>query len=98
MTRYAKRRDANEPTLVDAMRTLGLKVFYTNELGDLIVQYAGLTELVEVKTETGKLTTAQCKRKQAGLNARIIRSISDVQLLRAEMTRAAAAIQRSRIG
>ena len=98
MTRYAKRRDANEPELVAAARKMGMKVFYTNELGDLLVQYAGLTSLWEIKTSTGKLTDAQCRRKQQGLEARIIRNLDDVILARSEMTRDAGAIQRTKMG
>lgn len=76
--RRAARRDENEPSIVEAARKVGFKVFYTNELGDLIVQWAGLTELWEVKTEAGKLTEAQLRRKQAGLVARVVRTIDDV--------------------
>ena len=83
--RRAARRDANEPELVAAARRIGLKVFYTSELGDLLVQYGDITELWEVKTETGKLTDAQCRRKQQGLKAQVIRSQQDVIDGRARM-------------
>ena len=83
--RRAARRDANEPELVAAARRIGLKVFYTSELGDLIVQYGSLTRLWECKTETGKLTKAQCLRKQQRLNAYIIRTVDDVLEQRRQM-------------
>jgi len=83
--RYAKRRDANEPDIVAAARRCGLKVFYTSELGDLLVQFGNVTELWEVKTEAGKLTSAQCRLRQAGLKARLIRTIDDVLAARSEM-------------
>ena len=76
--RRAGRRDANEPEIVAAAKRAGFRVFYTSELGDLIVQIAGLTELWEVKTATGKLTEAQCRRRQAGLIARTVRTVDDV--------------------
>lgn len=95
--RRAARRDSNEPELVAAARKMGMKVFYTSELGDLLVQYCGLTELWECKTATGKLTETQCLRRQQGLQARTVRSVDDVILARAEMTRSASAIQRGRM-
>jgi len=80
--RRAARRDTNEPDIVNAARGIGLKVFRTNELGDLLVQFGEapncITELWEVKTELGKLTEAQCRRKQQGLHARIVRTVDDV--------------------
>ena len=80
--RRAARRDANETELVVAARQIGLKVFYTSELGDLIVQFGSgnnyVTDLWEVKTEVGKLTEAQCRRKQQGLIARVVRTVDDV--------------------
>ena len=78
MRRYANRRDANEPQLVAAARAIGFKVFYTQELGDLVVQFGDRTELWECKTETGKLTPAQCRLRQAGLKAYTIRTVEDV--------------------
>lgn len=83
--RRAARRDANEPALVDAARKIGLKVFYTNELGDLIVQFGKVTEIWEVKTEIGKLTDTQCRMRQAGLRARIVRTVDDVLQAKREM-------------
>ena len=86
MKRYAARRDANEPDIINAARRIGLKVFVTNELGDLIVQFGTppncITSLVEVKTELGKLTPAQCKRKQQGLHAVIVRTVDDILALK----------------
>ena len=85
LRRYAARRDGNESELVAAARKMGLKVFYTSELGDLIVQLGTLTRLWECKTETGNLTKAQCLRKQQGLNAYIIRTVDDVREQRRQM-------------
>lgn len=78
MRRYANRRDANEPELVEAARAIGFKVFYTQELGDLVVQFGDRTELWECKVEGGKLTPAQCRLRQAGLKAVTIRTVDDV--------------------
>ena len=78
MRRFANRRDANEPALVAAARQIGFKVFYTSELGDLVVQFGDRTELWEVKVPGGKLTPAQCRLRQAGLKAVTIRTVDDV--------------------
>ena len=80
MRRFANRRDDNEPDIVSAARRIGFKVFYTSELGDLVVQLGDRTELWEVKNEEGKnrLTAAQCKLRQAGLKAHTIRTVDDV--------------------
>lgn len=80
MTRYAKRRDANEGPIVAAARAIGLKVFYTSDLGDLIVQHGDRTELWEVKNRDGKnrLTDAQVRLRAAGLKAHTIYEVNDV--------------------
>jgi hypothetical protein len=83
--RRAARRDTNEPAIVAAARAIGLKVFYTSELGDLLVQFGNVTELWEVKTESGKLTDTQCRMRQAGLKARTVRAIEDVLQAKREM-------------
>lgn len=83
--RRAARRDANEPTLVEAARAIGLKVFYTNELGDAVVQFGNVTEIWEFKGAAGKLTDAQCKLRQAGLKARTVRTLDDVMAAKREI-------------
>lgn len=85
LNRFAKRRDANEPELVSAARRAGLRVWITSELGDWLVQYGRLQRLVECKTETGKLTDAQARRKQQGLQAHVVRTVDDVLELARQM-------------
>jgi hypothetical protein len=53
------KRDANEAEIVAAFRKLGCTVFHTDHPLDLAVGKHGLTHLVEVKAEGGKLTPAQ---------------------------------------
>ena len=94
--RRAARRDGNEPAIVAAMRNAGLKVFYTNELGDLLVQLGTdevITELWECKLPSGKLTPAQCRLRQAGLRARTVRSVDDALRARKEMLKKLALLQ-----
>lgn len=77
--RYAWRRDGNEGEIASAARRIGLKLFRTNELGDWVVQFGDRTEIWEVKNgEAAKLTDAQCRLRQAGLKAWIIRTVDDV--------------------
>jgi len=51
MTFHAKRRDANEATIVIALRAVGASVLHLDGKGvpDLLVGYEGKTHLLEVK-------------------------------------------------
>ncbi len=49
MRRYANRRDANEPGIVEALRKIGCSVFPLNLPVDLLVGYRGVNILLEVK-------------------------------------------------
>ncbi len=57
--------DSNTKQIVAALRDAGATVFYwravsrTKGVPDLIVGYGGITWLVEVKSEKGKLSEAQ---------------------------------------
>jgi hypothetical protein len=55
---YAKRRDANEPEIVKALRDVGATVELLDWC-DLLVGYKGVNYLIEVKTEKGTLTDNQ---------------------------------------
>jgi len=57
---YAKKRDANEPEIVAALRKVGAKVLLIDWC-DLIVYYKGSLYMLEVKTNKGKLTPDQQK-------------------------------------
>lgn len=82
MTRYAKRKDANHNEIRDHfIRLLGannvLDCFrFGDGFPDLVVQYSGLTMLVEIKTATGKLTKAQ---KKCPLMMRVVRNRRGVE-------------------
>lgn len=62
MSRRASRVDANQPTIVEALRKAGLAVLHLHGLGndapDLLVSAEGGI-LLEIKTERGKLTPGQ---------------------------------------
>lgn len=57
---HAKRRDANEPEIVKALRGAGAMIVYLDWV-DLLVLYDGDVYLIEVKTAVGKLTETQEK-------------------------------------
>lgn len=56
-----KRRDANEPELIQAAQAVGAKCWQVSGLGlcDLIVRYRGRFYCGEVKTRKGALTENQ---------------------------------------
>ena len=56
-----RRRDQNEPAIVEALKALGAKVWRISGPGapDLLVLYGGSYHCLEVKTAKGKRTAAQ---------------------------------------
>lgn len=61
--RAAAKIDANQPEIVETFRQLHCKVQHLHQVGsgcpDLLVGINGFNVLVEVKTDTGKLTADQ---------------------------------------
>lgn len=57
----ARRRDLNEPAIVQALRQIGADVLQVSGKGapDLLVRWQGKVFGLEVKTATGKRTEAQ---------------------------------------
>lgn len=59
----ANRTDANQSTIADDLRTMGMSVQILSNVGDgcpdLLVGYGGRNYLIEVKTENGQLTHDQ---------------------------------------
>jgi hypothetical protein len=76
---YARKTDSNHAEIREAFRKLGCRVFDACRVGqgfpDLVVQYGGMTLLVEVKTRTGTLTDAQ---EGSELMAKVVRDMDDV--------------------
>jgi hypothetical protein len=77
-------RDVNHAELAKVYEELFCSVIDTHALGfgfpDLVVGFAGQTELVEVKTEKGKATPAQERftRDWRGSKVRIVRNRQEV--------------------
>lgn len=59
-----KRRDSNEPAIIDALRQSGCQVWQLGGAGlpDLLVLCRGQYHALEVKTTTGKLTKVQAQQ------------------------------------
>jgi predicted nuclease of predicted toxin-antitoxin system len=57
--RRAKKRDANEPEIVQALRKAGAVVWYQDRPFDLLVGFMGRLVALEVKTACGKLKPSQ---------------------------------------
>lgn len=74
MPRWAKRRDANEPEIVAALRKGGCKVERLDDY-DLHVKRAGKEYRLEVKMPDGKLTKRQQERADNGVI--VVRSVTD---------------------
>ena len=62
---YAKKVDANQAEIVEALRAAGASVTDLSRFGqgvpDLLVGFHGVTYLLEVKTDNGELTPAERK-------------------------------------
>ncbi len=90
MPKHAARADANQPEIVELLRTLGYKVAHTHTLGrglpDIIVagNHCGLKcqalLWVEIKTERGSLTTDEERffLEWDGQPVIIARSVTDI--------------------
>lgn len=63
LNRYAKRRDANETDIVDALSGIGCSILQA-DVCDLLVGFRGRSYLLEVKMPKGELKPSQ-KRIQA---------------------------------
>ena len=61
----AKRTDANQSEIVNALRLGGASVTTLHMVGhgfpDIVVGFRGINYLIEIKTETGKLTNDEIK-------------------------------------
>lgn len=59
LARYAKKRDANESEIVNALRDAGIKVWRLDQPFDLLLWSDGRFWLAEVKAPGGSMTGAQ---------------------------------------
>ena len=54
LARYAKRRDASEPTIVQALRSAGCRVWHLDRPFDLLVGLSGRFTVLECKSSARK--------------------------------------------
>ena len=74
------KRDKNERLIISALTKAGCLVWQLNDPGmpDLLVlNPSGFLVLLEVKSERGKLTEAQKKRRAEGLPFTVVRTIKE---------------------
>lgn len=81
LVRRAKKRDANEPEIVHALRKAGAVVWYQDKPFDLLVGFRGRLIAMEVKTPFGKLKPSQVEALAEsivrGLPFYVVRSVDD---------------------
>jgi hypothetical protein len=63
LNRFAKRRDANEPEIIQIFKNWGISVVRLDQPVDLLLGYDSFNYLVEVKVEGKKLNSNQEKFK-----------------------------------
>ena len=77
----AKRTDANQKKIVNALRKAGAWVYVVGKPFDLLVAFKGELNLMEVKTDEGQLNKTQvgllidCRR--AGYMPHIVRTVNE---------------------
>ena len=79
----ARKRDANEKAIVDALEHVGAAVFRLNGAGipDLLVAYRGHWLPMEVKSAHGKLTARQAEMLFRAGPIPIVRSVAEALAL-----------------
>lgn len=75
----ARRRDANEADIVEALRDVGAQVHIVSGPGapDLLVGFQGRWIPIEVKTPKGALKPLQVKQQQSAMPFVIVRSVAE---------------------
>lgn len=78
--RRRHRKDGNQDAIVAFYRACGVSVYMVGEPVDLVVGLGGVTDLVEVKTEAGKLNPDQVAFSDGWLGSLwCVRSLPDVR-------------------
>ena len=87
--RYAKKIDVNQPAIVEALRKMGASVEHIARPVDLVVGYAGITRLVEIKNPEhyGKLSPGQKKfiDEWRGGRVPVVRTVEEARAVLDEM-------------
>ena len=75
---FGNKRDANEATLVAALRKAGVDVRLTDKPVDAVALFRASVHLLEFKTPKGQLTLSQKTMKAEGWPIHFLRSLDDV--------------------
>lgn len=76
--KHKNKRDANEKSIVDTLRALGISVYHMDQPVDLACGFNGRDYLVEIKMEGAPLTKAQLDFYEEWRGSKtILRSIED---------------------
>lgn len=82
LNRHAARADANRGEIVRGLEAAGWFVYDLRKPVDLLIGKDGRTELVELKTDTGRLTSAQSKFLARWPGGRVVFGRSLLEVLR----------------
>ncbi len=79
---FDKRTDSNQAEIVEALRGVGAWVYVAHQPFDLLVAFRGELNLLEVKTETGKLNKKQKRmieemKVRSGCYPLVVRSVDE---------------------
>jgi hypothetical protein len=79
VTRFARKVDANQKEIVQALRAVHAHVLVVNGDVDLVVFYRGRWVVLDVKNEQGRnrLTPTQKEMLDAGVPLMIVHSVED---------------------
>jgi hypothetical protein len=81
LSRYAKKRDVSEPVIVEALRSVGARVWHLDRPFDLLVGIRGRFVVLECKTGKRKASDAQQAELYAcragGLPVYVVRTPED---------------------
>ncbi len=83
LARFAKRRDANQRPIVDALEQVGAEVWITDRPADLLVWFRRQWHVLEVKTKCGRLSPLQEAEREAGKGEGILMVRTPIEALRA---------------
>ena len=83
LNRYRKRRDANQPAIIQALEQVGAEVWVLDRPCDLLVWFRGVLHGLEVKLPKGRYTPKQQEDRAEG-RAAWIKTVRDpVEALKA---------------
>lgn len=83
LVRYAKRKDANQRPIVEALERVGAEVWILDRPADLMVWFRQKWFVAEVKPATGRFTKLQQSEREQGLCRGILTWRSPLEALQA---------------